>query len=185
MTDTTMQKKSIQAVLVVLVLLFMCNVSMSAQESKTPTAQSSFGTSNPLNNITDDDIQMLRANLRATRASLTEKFVPLTADEATKFWPIFDQYRAEAAKLNDERWAEIKDYVANYNTMTDTQAQDHIQKTTDVDQQLLALRTKYVPVFEKVISPKKTALWYQVDRRINLMINLQLSTKVPLSNIGQ
>jgi hypothetical protein len=42
--------------------------------------------------------------------------VPLTADEATKFWPIYDQYRAEAVKLNDERWAEIKDYAANCKT---------------------------------------------------------------------
>ena len=180
-----MQKKSIQGVLAVVALLFMCNVSMFTQESKTPAAQNSFGTSNPFNNITDQDIEMLRADLRATRAAITEKKVPLTADEAAKFWPIYDQYRAEAVKLNDERWAEIKEYAANYNTMTDTQAQDYIQKTTDVDQQLLALRTKYVPIFEKVLSPKKTALWYQVDRRIDLMLNLQLSTKVPLSNIGQ
>jgi len=27
-----------------------------------------------------------------------------------------------------------------------------------VDQQLVALREKYVPIFEKVVSPKKTAL---------------------------
>ena len=182
-----MQKKSIQAVLVVVVLLFMCNVSMFAQESQKPAAPSDFGTSNPFSNITDQDIQTVRANLRATRASITEGSVPLTADEATKFWPIFDQYRAEAAKLFDERWALIKDYAANYNAnaFTDSQAQDYIQKTTDVDQQLLALRMKYVPVFEKVISPKKTALWYQVDRRIDLMLNLQLSTKVPLPKVSQ
>jgi hypothetical protein len=176
--------KCVQAVLVV-VLLSTYNVSTFAQEFKTPTEQSGLGTSNALSNISDQDIQMLRADLRATRASITESSVPLTADEAAKFWPIFDQYRAEAAKLNDERWAEIKDYSVNHNTMTDTQAQDYIQKTTAVDQQLLALRIKYIPMFEKVISPKKTALWYQVDRRIDLMINLQLSTKVPLANLSQ
>jgi hypothetical protein len=182
-----MQKKSIQAVLVVVVLLFMCNVSMFAQESQKPAAQSNFGASNPFGNITDQDIQMLRANLRATRSSITENYMPLTADEATKFWPIFDQYRAEAAKLNDERWAVIKDYAANYNTntLTDSQAKDYIQKTADVDQQLLALRMKYVPEFEKVVSPKKTALWYQIDRRIDLLLNVQFSTEVPLAKVSQ
>jgi hypothetical protein len=177
-----MQKKSIQ---VVVVLLFICNVSMFAQESQKPAAQNSFGTSNPLNNVTDQDIQMLRADLRATRASVTESYMSLTAEEATKFWPIFDEYRAEAVKLNDERWAEIEDYAANYNTLTDSQAQDYIQKTTDVDQKLLALRMKYVPLFEKVVSPKKTALWYQIDRRIDLLLNVQFSTKVPLAKISQ
>jgi Spy/CpxP family protein refolding chaperone len=184
-TMQTMQKKSIQAVRVVVFLLFMCNLSMIAQESQNPGAQSNIGASNEINNITNQDIEMLRANLRATRAAITERSVPLTADEATKFWPIFDQYRKEAIKANDERWALIKEYAANNDTMTDAQAQDYIQKTTDADQQLLALRMKYVPVFEKVISPKKTALWYQVDRRIDLMINMQLSAKIPLSNVSQ
>jgi hypothetical protein len=104
----------------------------------------------------------------------------LTADESTKFWPIFDQYRKEAIKPNDDRWALIKDYAANYNTMTDAQAQQYIQRANEIDQQLLALRMKYVPLFEKVISPKKTALWYQIDRRVDLLINLQLSTQIPM-----
>ena len=60
------------------------------------------------------------------------------------------------------------------------QAQEYIKRSTAVDQQLLALRMKYVPVFEKVISPKKTALWYQIDRRIDLLISLQLSTRIPV-----
>jgi hypothetical protein len=109
----------------------------------------------------------------------------LTADEATKFWPIFDQYRQEAIKPNDDRWALIKDYADNYSTMTDAQAQDYIKRSTAVEQQLIALRMKYVPVFEKAISPKKTALWYQIDRRVDLLINLQLSTAIPMVDAGK
>jgi hypothetical protein len=41
------------------------------------------------------------------------------------------------------------------------------------------------PVFEKVISANKTALWYQIDRRIDLLINLQLSAVIPMLNTGQ
>jgi len=37
-------------------------------------------------------------------------------------------------------------------------------------------------VFEKVISAKKTALWFQIDRRIDLLINLQLSSVIPMVN---
>ena len=59
-------------------------------------------------------------------------------------------------------------------------AQDFIKRSTAIDQQLLALRMKYVPVFEKVISPKKTALWYQIDRRLDLLINLQLAALIPV-----
>jgi len=174
-----MQKKSIKAILFVVGVLFVCHVSMFAQVSQKPAAQSVSGASTQ-SNVTDEDVEMLRADLRAQRKQIIAQNMTLTADEATKFWPIFDQYRQEAIKPNDERWAVIKAYATNYDTMTEAQAQDYIKRSTAVEQDLLALRMKYVPVFEKVISPKKTALWYQVDRRIDLLINLQLSALIPL-----
>jgi Spy/CpxP family protein refolding chaperone len=180
-----MQKKAISAVLVIVSILFVCDVSMFAQAPQKPDAQSASGAGAQPNNVADQDIEMLRTNLRAQRKQLTAQNMTLTADEATKFWPIFDQYRQAAIKANDERWALIKDYAANYNTMTDAQAQDYIKRSADVDQQLLALRMKYVPLFEKVISPKKTALWYQIDRHIDLLINLQLSTQIPMVNTSK
>jgi hypothetical protein len=175
-----MQKKSFIPVMVVVCQLFVCNLSIFAQVSQKPAAQSVSGADAQSNSVSDKDIEMLRADLRAQRKQITAQNMTLTADEATKFWPIFEQYRQEAIKPNDERWAVIKDYATNYNTMTDAQAQDYMQRANTVDQQLLALRMKYVPVFEKVISPKKTALWYQIDRRIDLLINLQLSAVIPM-----
>jgi hypothetical protein len=180
-----MQKKSFIPVLVVLCVLFLCKVSTFAQTSQQPAAQNTSGAGAQSNNVSDKDIEMLRADLRAQRKQITAQNMTLTADEATKFWPIFEQYRQEAIKFNDERWAVIKDYAANYNTMTDAQAQEYIRKSTAVDEQLLALRMKYLPVFEKVISPKKAALWYQIDRRVDLLINLQLSAVIPMVNTGQ
>jgi hypothetical protein len=175
-----MQKKSFIPVLVVVCALFVCNVSIFAQVSQKPAAQSVSEADAQSNSVSDKDIEMLRADLRAQRKQIMAQNMTLTADEATKFWPIFDQYRQAAIKPNDERWAVIKDYAANYNTMTDAQAQEYMQRANAVDQQLLALRMKYVPVFEKVISSKKTALWYQIDRRIDLLINLQLSAVIPM-----
>ena len=177
--------QSIKAVLVTVSVLFVCNVLLFAQTPTKPTGQSAPGTDAQSNNVRDQDIEMLRADLRSQRKQITALNLPLTADEATKFWPIFDQYRREAIKPNDERWALIKDYADNYNTMTDVQAQDYMKRSTDVEEQLLALRMKYVPMIEKVISPKKTALWYQIDRRIDLLINLQLSTVIPMVNTSQ
>ena len=54
-----------------------------------------------------------------------------------------------------------------------------MKRSAAVDQQFVALRERYVPIFEKVISPKKTALWFQIDRRLDLVINLQLAGMVP------
>ena len=176
--ENEIMKKSVVAVMVVISTLLLCSVSVMGQAA----AQSAPGAGAQTSPIKDQDIEMLRADLRQQRKQIMAENMTLTADEATKFWPIFDQYRKEAIKPNDDRWAVIKDYAANYNTMTDAQAQDYMKRSTAVDQQLLALRMKYVPIFEQVISAKKTALWYQIDRRVDLLINLQLSAEIPMVN---
>jgi hypothetical protein len=170
-----MHSKTLQAVLIVSVL-FVFNLSMFAQAPQNRVAVSD----DDAQSVTDQDIEMLREDLRAQRKQITAQNMTLTADEATKFWPIFDQYRQEAKRLNDDRWALIQDYAANYMSMTDAQAQDYITRSNAFDQQLLELRMKYLPVFEKVISPRKAALWYQIDRRIDLLINVQLSGRIPM-----
>ena len=172
-------KKVVTTVLIAVAAVLLCSVSMFGQAAR-PSSQSGPGAEAQPNSINDNDVEMLRANLRAKRKEIMAQNMNLTADEATRFWPIFDQYRKEAVRPNDDRWALIKEYAANYNTMTDAQAQDYMRRATAVDEQLLALRLRYVPVFEKVISAKKTALWYQIDRHIDLMINLQLSSMIPM-----
>lgn len=166
-------KTSVTTVLVLSAILVL-GLPLFAQDAGSSSASA------PSAKISDKDVEMLRADLRSQRKQIMAQNLPLTADEATKFWPIFDQYRQAAIKPNDARWALIKDYAASYDTMTDAQAQDFMKRANAIDEQLLALRMQYVPTFEKVISAKKTALWYQIDRHIDLLINLQLSSQIPM-----
>ena len=172
-------KKSPVPVLTILTMLVFGNLPALAQAPQNVPPSGAAAEAQP-NSINDKDVEMLRANLRSQRKQIMAQNMPLTSDEATKFWPIFDEYRKEAIRPNDARWALIKEYAANYNTMTEPQAQEYMKRATAVDQELLALRLRYVPVFEKVIPAKKTALWYQIDRHIDLMINLQLSSMIPM-----
>ena len=170
------------ALILLAVALLLSSVSMFAQAQQPAASSQLPGANAQPNSVSDKDIEMLRQDLRDQRKQIVALNLPLTADEATKFWPVFDQYREEAGKLNDVRWAVIKDYASQYNTMTDAQAQSLMKRENAVDQQLLALRMKYVPTFEKVISAKKTALFYQIDRRVDLLVNLQLSSVIPMVN---
>jgi hypothetical protein len=51
----------------------------------------------------DRDLQLLRKDLRSQRKQIVAANVTLTAAEAQKFWPIYDQYAAELAKINDTK----------------------------------------------------------------------------------
>ena len=158
----------------VVILALLGAMALAGQPIFAQAAQSSNGPS------LDQDIKMLRSDVQASRKTITAENMNLSADEATKFWPIYDQYAAEVAKIGDARVALIKDYATNYDTMTDEQANAFIQRAAAIDQQFTDTRTKYVPMFQKAISAKKTALWYQIDRRLDLLINLQLAANIPV-----
>jgi|SRR5271157_91026 len=176
-----MQKKNVVAVLIVACAMILASVPMFAQAAQ----QAVPGANASPNSATDTDIKLLREDVRSQKKQLVAANLPLTDTEATKFWPIYDQYAAEVTKVGDARWALIKEYAAEYNTMTDVQANDYMKRGAAIDQQFTALRSKYVPIFEKVISAKKTALWYQIDRRLDLLINLQLAANIPVVDAGQ
>ena len=160
------------------VTLLICTLVLTSARTFAQETQSS-GTSAEAK-AADVNIQLLREDIRADRKQFTAANMTLTPDEAAKFWPIYDQYIQETIKINDVRWAVMKDYSANYDKMTDELAQDYVKKSAATDRQLIELREKYVPLFQKVVSSKKAAQWYQIDRRLDMLINLQLSNLVPL-----
>jgi len=136
------------------------------------------------NNTADQDneaaIQSLRADLRTERRKAITANVPLSEAEASKFWRVYDQYIADTIKINDNRYALIREYAKNYQSMTDDQADSFIKNWLTLDNDDNELRLRYIPEFEKVISHKKTALFLQVDRRVAMMVNLKLAGLVPL-----
>src|SRR5215510_8930373 len=121
----------------------------------------------------ETDLVLLRKNLREEKKQLIALNVPLTADEATKFWPVYDDYALAMAKVNDEFYKVIKDYAANQKTLTDAQAIDMVKRWSDAQIQQVQTRQKYISAFEKVIPGKKAALFFQVDRRLYALMDLQ------------
>jgi hypothetical protein len=162
-----------------LCVLLVCSSSAGAQD-KAAQSGAPVSSDQPGQPITDADIQMLRTNLRSERKQLIAANVQLTPAEAEKFWPIYDQYIAELVKNNNIKYDLIKQYVQQQGNLTDAQAENAVQQWIQVDESVAQLRSKYVPLFRKVLSPKSTAQFYQVDRRIQLMIDLQLASALPV-----
>jgi hypothetical protein len=81
--------------------------------------------------------------------------MPLTDGEAQKFWPLYEQYSAEKVKINDDKLLVIKDYAANFEKLTDNQAQTLVNKWAQADQSAVQLRIKYIPMFQNVLPGKR------------------------------
>jgi hypothetical protein len=104
----------------------------------------------------------------------------LSDKEAEQFWPLFERYTQELVAKQDEKYALLKQYAQDYTTMTDEQAEKYIRGRASVDQAILEVRLKYFPLFRKVLSGKSTALFFQLDWKLGLIMDLQLASQTPV-----
>jgi hypothetical protein len=129
----------------------------------------------------DQEIDLLRKDIRSQKKQLIAQNMKLSDAEAQKFWPVYDRYTTDLVKINNTKYDLIKRYLQTYTTMTDSEAEAFVKQWGGFDEQVIQLRLQYVPEFRKVLSAKNTLLFYQLDRRIQMMIDLQLSSQVPLA----
>jgi len=175
------QKNSLVMTLMVIVLA-ATNVALAQNPSlpKSEAAKSSITNDDSQQNP-DDFIDLLRKDVRSQKKQIIAENMDLSDAEAEKFWPVYDRYAAELSKIYDTKITLLKDYARSYSGMTGEQAENYIRKRAEIEQSILELRLKYMPAFRKVLSGRETALFYQLDWRLGLAIDVQL-VQVPLIN---
>ena len=128
----------------------------------------------------DSDIQVLRSNIRADKTKLVSVNMKLTDAEAKVFWPVYQDYETDLAKLNDKKVELIKEYADTYDQMTDAEAKSLTERNLALEKQKLGLKELYFSRLTKVVSPKTAARFLQVDNRIDLLLNVQLASAIPM-----
>ena len=131
-------------------------------------------------NFGDQQVVLMHRQIDSMKRQLIAANVTLTDTEATKFWPVYEQYSAELKKITYTKNALINEYAEEYGSLTDEQADSLIRRWLDSDIAAFELRRKYLPIFRKVLPGKVTATFFQVEHRINAMIDLQLTSQLPL-----
>lgn len=169
-----MFKKNLLAIGMATVVVFTTSArsQTSSQPQQGATEQKSI----------DQDIDLMRKDVRSQKKQIIAANLQLTDAEAVKFWPIYDQYTAELVKVNDAKYGVIKEYAQNYDTLTDDHAVALAKNLLSVDAQVAQLRLKYLPLVNGVLPGKKTALFFQLDRRLVMLIDLQLAAAIPMVN---
>jgi len=135
--------------------------------------------------VTDEDIALLRQDLRAMKMQVIGQNMSLSDAEAQKFWQIYNHYVKDLQEVNNQKYALLKQYAEMWATMTDEDALIYVRHWLEADGQAQALRLKYVPVVSQVLAGKKAATFFQLDRRLNMIIDLQLFSQIPLAHVKE
>ena len=127
-----------------------------------------------------DDLALLKQDVKSQKKQIVAANLELTDAEATKFWPIYDKYTADMSKISDTRLALVKEYADAYPNVTDALAQSIVQRWLKTDEAVAQLREQYMPMLEKVLPGKKMARFFQIDRRLGILIDVQVTSQIPL-----
>ncbi len=130
--------------------------------------------------LSDSDIQLLRSDIQAGKHDIITATMQFTDAESMAFWPIYRDYARDQQVIGDERVALIKDYATNYDTIDDSKANSMVQRMISIDGQTSKLRQDYWPKFMKALGAKRAAKFYQVDNRLSLILNVQMTAAIPL-----
>ncbi len=104
-----------------------------------------------------------REKIEALKVSyLTEK-MNLTPEEAQKFWPVYNQYKADMKTLKKDKHASATGSKESFETMSDSEITAWVDQKFITDQKALDLKKKYHAEFKKVLPIKKVALLYKAE----------------------
>ena len=123
---------------------------------------------------TDQVMTQFRDDLQASAANVMAKGLTLTAEQAAKFWPMFESFQKEQKAIIDEQLQSVVKYGEMYATLSDTDALAYVNSLLARDQKIHDLRVKYLAKFQQVVPVRVAARAIQLDRRLGLVGQVQV-----------
>lgn len=124
--------------------------------------------------------EALRRDVQGGLKSSIAQNLKLTSDEATRFWPVYEQYIADVIAVKAAQKDLVQEYAAHYGHYDDKEATQFIKRWLEVDRNLAELRINAIPRFSKVLKGLQVASFFQVERIVMASVDLQITSQLPL-----
>lgn len=128
----------------------------------------------------DTDIALLRSDIQAQRNDIVAHTMQLTDDQAKVFWPLYREYVHQQQVIGDQRVSLIKDYATQYDSMDDAKAEVLMSRWLNYDEARTKLRSDFYPRFRNAIGAKQAVKFFQIDHTLNLIVDLQVASGIPI-----
>jgi len=128
----------------------------------------------------DDYVELVRTQLKADKKVVVAEVLQLQPGEGDLFWPLYDEYNSSMYTIQTKRVKLIKDFAESYENMTAEKADELVLKMLSVKQELLTLDKKYYSKFKKVLPVTKVATYFQLENKIETLVNAKLAVEIPL-----
>jgi Spy/CpxP family protein refolding chaperone len=129
-----------------------------------------------------DEIELTRAVIKAQKKQIIAKNMNLTSDEEDQFWAMYQEYQDKMDTVSDRRVKLITDYADTLKSggPSDEKAWMMLDDYLSYESARLDLRKSYVEKFRKVLPSKKATRYFQLENKLEAIINFELARQIPL-----
>ena len=128
----------------------------------------------------ETDIRGIRTDIREVAKEIVAENLELTTEQAKIFWPLYDEYMAELALLGDKEVKLTEEYMLNFYLMEEKTASNLLDEVLNLERDKQSLKSEYIRKMKKVLPAKVVGKFYQIDRRLSLLIDAEKVSRVPL-----
>lgn len=128
-----------------------------------------------------DVIELIKSQMATQRQALVAENLNLTAAQSDVFWPLYREFQAKRAPLVDRRIELLREFRDNFDGLTDEQAGGLIDGWVSLEEDIVKLRKQYVKKFRKILPDKTTLRYFQVENKLDTIIDYDLSQVTPLA----
>lgn len=130
----------------------------------------------------DTDMSRTLEQVRAAREGILREEIRFSNEEAAVFWPVYEQYQAELQVVRD-RFAELlSNYAKAYRAgeVSEAHANKLIDDYLGIQSEVIDIKKDYLDDFRRVLPARKAARFYQIENKIEIELEYQLSLVIPL-----
>jgi hypothetical protein len=125
-------------------------------------------------------IAELRQEAGQDRRNIVRANMLLTETESARFWPLYDEYRAERQKIGDRRVRLITDFLAQQNSMSEDQARALANEDFAILKDTGELKAKWYKKMTKELSERTVARFFHIDEKLDAAADIALAANIPL-----
>lgn len=127
-----------------------------------------------------DTIEVLRSQVMTDRQAVVALNMELSEQQAEAFWPVYKKYHEKRDELAERRLNLLIEFRDNQTGMTADLAKTMLYEALDLEDDLNDLKHNFVSEFEKVLGPRHTLRYYQIENKLDAVVNYEIASVVPL-----
>jgi hypothetical protein len=127
------------------------------------------------------DVELTRASIQVRRQALVTAVMDLEGREAEAFWPLYREYRAAMATVNDRYVKLVVTYLDTFDKLADDQATGMLNEALGIERARLDVKSQFIPRFGKVMPARKVARFFQIDNKLDAVIAADMAKMIPLA----